>query len=113
MAEHEERLAASEGYEGEHGPQARRRKAQEREAARAARTPGEQLALLYQRPGDSWREQDRLWRQINEGDKPKPFERRDATNAAHTAAKNVRAGRAIDMAIKQEKAAMGRQGKRS
>ena len=46
-----EQTAAHEAYCGEHGRDARCRKADEREGARAARTPEEQIALLDRRLG--------------------------------------------------------------
>lgn len=78
--------AAVARYETMHGPESRRRKAKEREVARAGRTPQDQLAILDQRPGESRRERDRLQKRITETEKPDIREERDVVSDVHAAA---------------------------
>lgn len=56
----DEHTAAKLAYQTAHGPAARQRKADEREAARAERTTIAQIDLVTKRPGESRRELLRL-----------------------------------------------------
>lgn len=77
----EEHSAARECYQNDHGPKARRRKAQERDEARAHLTAQQQLVQLDARLGPrvgAKSERERLLRSIQEGAIPrhaKPFEK--------------------------------------
>lgn len=63
-ATEEERVSRYQWWLENRSPAAKRRKAEERAAARAARDADAQLALIAERPGKSEKETQRLLRQL-------------------------------------------------